>query len=170
MLSLFICVRLFAAPWTVASQAPLSMGFSRQEYWSGLPECRKEFAYLIMSHTDSLLCSKFVHSFPYTWGQVQILPHCLQRSGFSSLISCHTPSLGPQHPSDTFPWSLCCPHRLLPAPHPLTYLDCLPPLTAPSCSFFLFIFLTALGLPCCAWVFSSCRVGATLKLRWFLWL
>jgi len=24
-------------PWTVASQAPLSMGFSRQEYWSGLP-------------------------------------------------------------------------------------------------------------------------------------
>ena len=30
-------VRLFAIPWTVAHQAPLSMGFSRQEYWSGLP-------------------------------------------------------------------------------------------------------------------------------------
>ena len=30
-------VQLFAAPWTVAYQAPLSMGFSRQEYWSGLP-------------------------------------------------------------------------------------------------------------------------------------
>ena len=30
-------VRLFASPWTVAHQAPLSMGFSRQEYWSGLP-------------------------------------------------------------------------------------------------------------------------------------
>ena len=29
--------RLFATPWTVAHQAPLSMGFSRQEYWSGLP-------------------------------------------------------------------------------------------------------------------------------------
>ena len=28
--------RLFATPWTVARQAPLSMGFSRQEYWSGL--------------------------------------------------------------------------------------------------------------------------------------
>ena len=26
-----------ATPWTVACQAPLSMGFSRQEYWSGLP-------------------------------------------------------------------------------------------------------------------------------------
>ena len=30
-------VRLFATPWTVAHQAPPSMGFSRQEYWSGLP-------------------------------------------------------------------------------------------------------------------------------------
>ena len=30
-------VCLFATPWTKAYQAPLSMGFSRQEYWSGLP-------------------------------------------------------------------------------------------------------------------------------------
>ena len=30
-------VRLFANLWTVAHQAPLSLGFSRQEYWSGLP-------------------------------------------------------------------------------------------------------------------------------------
>ena len=30
-------VRLLATPWTAAHQAPLSMGFSRQEYWSGLP-------------------------------------------------------------------------------------------------------------------------------------
>ena len=30
-------VRLFATPWTVADQAPPSMGFSRQECWSGLP-------------------------------------------------------------------------------------------------------------------------------------
>ena len=30
-------VRLFATSWTVAYQAPWSMGFSRQEYWSGLP-------------------------------------------------------------------------------------------------------------------------------------
>ena len=29
--------RLFETPWTVAHQVPLSMGFSRQEYWSGLP-------------------------------------------------------------------------------------------------------------------------------------
>ena len=30
-------VRLFVTPWTVAHQAPLSIDFSRQEYWSGLP-------------------------------------------------------------------------------------------------------------------------------------
>ena len=35
--SCFRCIRLFATPWTVARQAPLSMGFSRQEYWRGLP-------------------------------------------------------------------------------------------------------------------------------------
>ena len=31
------CVPLSATPWTIAHQAPLSLEFSRQEYWSGLP-------------------------------------------------------------------------------------------------------------------------------------
>ena len=37
VLNCFSCVQLFANLWTVACQAPLSIGFSRQEYWSGLP-------------------------------------------------------------------------------------------------------------------------------------
>ena len=37
MLSRFSHVQLYATPWTVARHAPLSIGFSRQEYWSGLP-------------------------------------------------------------------------------------------------------------------------------------
>ena len=37
LLSHFSCVRILATPWTAAYQAPLSMGFSRQEYWSGVP-------------------------------------------------------------------------------------------------------------------------------------
>ena len=37
MLTPFSRVPLFVTPWTVVHQAPLSMGFSRQEYWSGLP-------------------------------------------------------------------------------------------------------------------------------------
>ena len=34
---LLSCVQLLATPWTAAYQAPPSMGFSRQEYWSGVP-------------------------------------------------------------------------------------------------------------------------------------
>ena len=37
LLSHFSRVQLFVTPWTVARQAPLSLGFSRQEYWRGLP-------------------------------------------------------------------------------------------------------------------------------------
>ena len=37
MLSCFSRVQLFATLWTIAHQASLSMGFSRQEYWDGLP-------------------------------------------------------------------------------------------------------------------------------------
>ena len=37
MLSRFCHVWFFVTPWTVSHQAPLSIGFSRQEYWSGLP-------------------------------------------------------------------------------------------------------------------------------------
>ena len=37
LLSCFSHVPLFVTLWTVARQAPLSMGFSRQEHWSGLP-------------------------------------------------------------------------------------------------------------------------------------
>ena len=37
VLSHFSCVRLFVTLWTIAHQAPLSIGFSRQEHWSGFP-------------------------------------------------------------------------------------------------------------------------------------
>ena len=37
MLRCFSCIRLFVTPWSVACQAPLSLGFSKQEYWNGLP-------------------------------------------------------------------------------------------------------------------------------------
>ena len=55
-------VRLLATPWTAAHQAPPSMGFSRQEYWSGLPlpspTQRKHvhlyFAFLLSSYINLL--------------------------------------------------------------------------------------------------------------------
>ena len=47
-------VRLFTAPWTAAHQAPQSMGFSRQEYWSGVP---LPSPYLKLTHCKSaVLC------------------------------------------------------------------------------------------------------------------
>ena len=49
-------VRLFASPWTVAYQAPPSMEFSRQEYWSGLPFPSPILAVLLL-----LLLSRFSH-------------------------------------------------------------------------------------------------------------
>ena len=55
MLSHFIRVRLFVTLWTVAHQAPLSMGFSRLEYWSGLP-CPPSGDVLTQGSNLPLLC------------------------------------------------------------------------------------------------------------------
>ena len=46
------CVRLLATPWTAAHQAPPSMGFSRQEYWSGMPLPSLNFP-----HTTKQFCT-----------------------------------------------------------------------------------------------------------------
>ena len=53
LLSRFSRVRLLATPWTAAYQAPSSMGFSRQEYWSGVP-----LPYLVSKLIYLLLISK----------------------------------------------------------------------------------------------------------------
>ena len=60
MLSHFSFVQLFATLWTVALQAPLSMRFSRQEYWSGLlpfPSPRKKIFIGIEEHLQTLTLS-----------------------------------------------------------------------------------------------------------------
>ena len=60
-------VQLFATPWTVAHQAPPCMGFSRQEYWSGLPypspipkksnakECSNYHTIVLISHASKVM-------------------------------------------------------------------------------------------------------------------
>ena len=52
-------VRLFAAPWTVARQASLFMGFSRQEYWSCLPFAPPDLLDQGMEPTSPSLASRF---------------------------------------------------------------------------------------------------------------
>ena len=61
MLSLFSHVWLSVTPWTVVHQAPLSMGFSRQEYWSGLP------IFPIQGLNMQLLCLLHCRLILYCW-------------------------------------------------------------------------------------------------------
>ena len=72
MLSRFSCVRLCTILWTVACQAALSMGFSRQQYWSGLP-CPS-----LLKCSSNSLCSSD-----------HILPQLSEKKGETSLL-CHT--------------------------------------------------------------------------------
>ena len=53
------CVQLLVTPWTAAYQAPPSMGFSRQEYWSGVPSPSPECLSACIQMLDSLcLCCR----------------------------------------------------------------------------------------------------------------
>ena len=70
MLSHFSCVQLSATPCTMTHQASLSMGFSRQEYWSGLPFPSPVTKYEV-SEMKSLSC---VRLFVTPWSVYQAPP------------------------------------------------------------------------------------------------
>ena len=53
LLSRFSRVRLWATPWTAAHQGPPSMGFSRQEYWSGVP----------LPYDPAILLCVYIHTY-----------------------------------------------------------------------------------------------------------
>ena len=56
-------VQLFAAPWTVAHQAPLSMGFLRQKYWRGMPfPALRYLPHLWIELTSLILAGRFFTS------------------------------------------------------------------------------------------------------------
>ena len=88
MLSHFSCVRLFATLWTIACQAPLSMGFSRQEYWSKLvfppPRNLPDPVIEPASMSPSLVARFFITS--TTWEALSSLPPPLN-SGIALLLS-----------------------------------------------------------------------------------
>ena len=81
------CVWLLVTPWTAAFQAPLSMGFSRQEYWSGVP--------LPSAIKSIILCTKYCDgcsgqkgcflssgSSWFLWRRVNIEFYCLYMFSF----------------------------------------------------------------------------------------
>ena len=55
------CVWLLATPWTAAQQAPPSMGFSRQEYWSGVPLPSPTSAYLTNIYWATIIFQTLKH-------------------------------------------------------------------------------------------------------------
>ena len=67
-------VRLLATPRTAAHQAPPSMGFSRQEYWSGVPLP----SLIISSKVLQIHMFKSIHSFIHNSPQIQKYPKCYQ--------------------------------------------------------------------------------------------
>ena len=67
MLSCFSCVQFFAASWTVIHQAPLSMGFSRQEHWSRLPFPTPGYLPIPETEPTSLTSPALAGGFFYHW-------------------------------------------------------------------------------------------------------
>ena len=71
MLILFSRVQLFANLWTIAHHGPLSVGFSRQEYWNGLPWSPPENllnpGIETMSHTSSPKSCRYFHKYFNSW-------------------------------------------------------------------------------------------------------
>ena len=84
-------VRLLATPWAAAHQAPLSMGFSRQEYWSGLPLTSRiaHLIYPVFSDHRLLPLLIVFYIFP-THIPIYTL---LSRKGFLHLLECIDPLL-----------------------------------------------------------------------------
>ena len=80
---LLSCVRLLATPWTSAYQAPLSMGFSRQEYWSGVPlpspaNTYTHHLFMIMSWRSEVKLFSRVQLFATPWTVAYQAPQSME--------------------------------------------------------------------------------------------
>ena len=67
-------VQLLATPWTVAHQAPLSMGFSREEHWSGLPFPLQGIFLTPGSNMGLLHCRQMIYHLSHL-GSLKTLPN-----------------------------------------------------------------------------------------------
>ena len=100
--------RLFATLWTVPHQAPLSMGFSRQEYWSGL-FCPPPGVYLTQEWNPHLLPLLY-----WQVGSLQLAPPGKPRNILDSQKGRETNTMNVQHPSCIFKnyWYSATPYPL----------------------------------------------------------
>ena len=102
-------VRLLATPWTAAHQAPPSMGFSSQEYWSGvpLPSPKKHILCWPLTFASVSLQNEFLASSVYTvtgWLILGPMKKSPERKSDWLTLADTTPSLINNH-GDRVPWS-----------------------------------------------------------------
>ena len=81
-------VRLLATPWAAAHQAPLSMGFSRQEYWTGLPLPSLIFLTAAAAAAAAKSFQSCTTLRPHRW-QPTRLPHPWDSPGKNTGVGCH---------------------------------------------------------------------------------
>ena len=86
MLSCFSHIWLFATPWTVAHHAPLSMGFTKQEHWSGLPYLPRRL-FQIQELNPCLLCLLHWRPIHYCWATREVHTHHESESESRSVLS-----------------------------------------------------------------------------------
>ena len=82
---LLSCVQLLATPWTAACQARSSMGFSRQEYWSGVPLSSPIYIGISLKSKHLKLCEHHhIHKFSPFW---KLTPRCICKAFVKRKIS-----------------------------------------------------------------------------------
>ena len=83
-------VQLVVTPWTVAHQAPLSLGFSRQEYWSGLPfPSPGDLPDPGIEPGSLVMTGRFFTTAPPTKKKKKTKPHNLNSPGLWTLVGFH---------------------------------------------------------------------------------
>ena len=80
----YIFIRLLATPWTAAYQAPPPMGFSRQEYWSGVPLL---YSLVLLWAVWGQFIFRYFLDPAYTSQDLQV-PSCVVGANYSVLIYC----------------------------------------------------------------------------------
>ena len=84
-------VRLLATPWTAAHQAPPSMGFSRQEYWSGVPFPSPLWLLIYFKLITNLTWEVSANQLSNSWSLIHSLFHCCRSVTKSLSDSLQTP-------------------------------------------------------------------------------
>ena len=138
-------VRLFATSWTAAHQAPPSMGFSRQEYWSGVP-----FHPIPLGCPKTLVLGAMLHVLNSHWSSIlHMVMHIFQCCSLKSFHHCLLPLSS----------KVCSLHLCLP---------CCPEsrILGTMCLNSIYIYINMQYLSFSSWLTSLCIIDSSFFPRW----